>query len=269
MNCTLKEIQNKQCEILRELNRVSKKNNIDFFLAQGTLLGAARGGCFIPWDDDVDTMISCFDLDRLMEVFPKETNGDYLLTNHKVEKHYQYTWAKIRAGGTLSRPVKYKAIPVHWGVCLDLFPIYPLSDVALFRKVELFLFKLARKMLLAEMTKYEDGHGAVTRLFEHIPIPVRHWAVNFATGLMRSHKKDTEYVFLTAKGGHVMKRNIIFGEKKTLTFEGDEYLVPADYDAFLRQQYGDYMTPPPASEQGGHDLKMGDIEWSVNYTGKY
>ena len=115
---------------------------------------------------------------------------------------------------------------------------------------------------MAEMTKYEENHNVVTRLFEKVPICVRHFFVNLSIKMFSLHKNGTDYVYLMCKNGKLMKREWIFGEHSHLTFEGEEYPVPSDYHSFLTETYGDYMTPPPSSEQGGHDLRMGKIEWS-------
>lgn len=261
MSCTLRDIQNKQHEMLKELARVCEKRNIKYYLAQGTLLGAVRHKGFIPWDDDIDVIVPYDELERLMRIFPCEGDQEYMITNHTVEKHYPLTWTKIRAKNTLSRPKRYKDVPVNWGICIDLFPAYPVSDNALFRTCEILFFRIARKMLIAEMTKYEEGHHAVTRIMESIPISVRHFFLNLSLKLFTSHKDDTKYVYLLCKNGKVMKREWIFGEKTTLSFEGEDYPVPTDYHKFLTEMYGDYMSLPPIEEQGGHDLHLGEIEW--------
>ena len=31
---------------------------------------------------------------------------------------------------------------------------------------------------------------------------------------------------------------------------------PTDYDAYLKNVYGDYMKLPPESERGGHDIEF-------------
>ncbi|MBQ8526790.1 MAG: LicD family protein [Clostridia bacterium] len=264
MECNLRDIQKKQYQIFCEFDRICKKHNIRYYMAQGTLLGAVRHKGYIPWDDDIDVIIPFDELSRLMEVFDSEKQLDFRINNHTTEKHYPLTWTKIRADRTLSRPVQYRDIPVHWGICIDLFPIYPVSDNKFVRKLEIFFFKLARKMLIAEMTKYEENHNIVTRLFEKIPYCIRHLAVDVSQGIFALHRaRDTQYVYLTCKGGRVMEKAVIEGEAAMLPFEAGEYPAPSDYHRYLTEMFGDYMTPPPPEEQRGHDMRLGEIEWAI------
>lgn len=263
MSCSLKDIQNKQYELFCELDRICKKHNIMYYMAQGTLLGAVRHEGFIPWDDDMDVIMPFFELERLEKIFDSEKQLDCELSNQKTEKHYPLTWSKIRANNTLSRPKRYKKIPINWGICIDLFPYYPVSNNKILRKLEIIFFKLARKMLFAELTQYEENHGIFTRLFEKIPYCIRHCTVSISHCIFSLHDNNTKYVYLTCKGGKLKERSVIEGNPTELSFEGTPYPVPSDYHRYLTEMFGDYMTPPPPEQQRGHDLTHGEIEWEI------
>lgn len=61
----LRCIQQGCIKMLEEMNAICAKNNIPFWLSDGTLLGAVRHGGMIPWDDDVDTYMIREDIHRL------------------------------------------------------------------------------------------------------------------------------------------------------------------------------------------------------------
>ena len=64
----LRKVQLIELDILKDLDRVCKANNITYFIAQGTLLGAAKYRKFIPWDDDIDVIIPCNELKKLKSI---------------------------------------------------------------------------------------------------------------------------------------------------------------------------------------------------------
>ena len=69
---TLKDIQLLYLELLRFIDNVCEKYNLEYCLTYGTLLGAIRHKGFIPWDDDCDILMIRKDYDKLIEILPKE-----------------------------------------------------------------------------------------------------------------------------------------------------------------------------------------------------
>lgn len=67
-NFNIEELHKVQYEILLEFDRVCKKYDLTYFLAYGTLLGAVRHEGFIPWDDDIDTLMPYEDFQKLQSI---------------------------------------------------------------------------------------------------------------------------------------------------------------------------------------------------------
>jgi lipopolysaccharide cholinephosphotransferase len=90
-------------KLLRVIDSVLRKNNIPYFLGYGNLLGAARTGDFIPWDDDVDICLMRNDFDRAIPILQREFNKD----------GFETRWG---ISGRI-----FKVIYVN-KICVDLFP---------------------------------------------------------------------------------------------------------------------------------------------------
>ncbi|MBQ3202444.1 MAG: LicD family protein [Clostridia bacterium] len=51
-------LQSRMLELVLEIDEICKKHNITYYLTGGSVLGAVRHKGFIPWDDDVDIMMT-------------------------------------------------------------------------------------------------------------------------------------------------------------------------------------------------------------------
>lgn len=65
-------------DLLRAFIEICEKNQLDYWVYAGSLLGTVRHKGFIPWDDDVDTCMAREDIDRLREIL--KSNEEYRLT---------------------------------------------------------------------------------------------------------------------------------------------------------------------------------------------
>ena len=57
-NKLLRDLQLTELEILKVVHKFCEKNDIKYSLYAGTALGAVRHKGFIPWDDDVDIVMT-------------------------------------------------------------------------------------------------------------------------------------------------------------------------------------------------------------------
>lgn len=83
-----KKLWNVQIGLINEFARICKKHNLRWFAYGGTLLGAARHGGFIPWDDDIDLVMLRPDYEKFKNIVEDE------LKNHP---HYRmWYWFNYR-----------------------------------------------------------------------------------------------------------------------------------------------------------------------------
>ena len=123
---TLQEVKEIELDILKMFDAFCKKNNIRYFLAFGTLLGAIRYKKFIPWDDDVDVLVPREDYDRLLSLF--QDDDRYRLYAFERNSKYAFPFAKLCDMTTKLVETAYPNNGVELGVNIDIFPLDHFDD---------------------------------------------------------------------------------------------------------------------------------------------
>ena len=65
--------------IYQDVKRVCDEEGLRLILSGGSCLGAVRHGGFIPWDDDMDTVMPREDYERLKELFDSRLGDRYIM----------------------------------------------------------------------------------------------------------------------------------------------------------------------------------------------
>ena len=63
-------------QLVKEIDAFCKKHDITYYCAAGTVLGAIRHGGFIPWDDDIDILMTRSEFLRFVSAFEKDGPED-------------------------------------------------------------------------------------------------------------------------------------------------------------------------------------------------
>lgn len=61
----MNNVQKRLLVLMDEFDQICCENDIEYFFAGGTALGAVRNGGFLPWDDDADVLIKRKEFERL------------------------------------------------------------------------------------------------------------------------------------------------------------------------------------------------------------
>lgn len=246
---TLQEMHQLQLRMLDCIHEYCINNNIRYSLGGGTLLGAIRHKGFIPWDDDVDIMMSRPDYERFLQGF----QGKYqhcVLQHWRKTKDYPFFFAKVYDDRTILQERIWCT-----GVYIDVFPIDGLPPVKEQRK---YWRRYLRKFMLTgiQFTPFRRMSlklklFAIATFPIRLLVPERIFKENVESFLL-NYDFETSECTGCAVGSYGMAEYMgrdTFKKYIDVEFEGRSYKAIADYDKYLTLHYGDYMQLPPIEKR--------------------
>ena len=267
----LRKVQLLQLEILKEVDRICKKNNINYFLTGGTLLGAIRHKGFIPWDDDLDIGMTRENYDKFIEVAQNELLDKYFLQNGDTEKNFALMFSKIRINDTIYQEKNSKDVKIHQGIFIDIFPYdNKITDIDKLHKQNKRI-SFYRLMLLtkAKYNIYRTDNKIKKICYEIFKIMVKFISAKSLKNKLQkeatsynNEKDSTEILNWSTSYTYdkeIMKKEWI-QDYRYEEFEGEKFMVPLQAEKFLEQLYGDYMKLPPEDQRyNRHGIQKIDL----------
>ncbi|MBO4235915.1 MAG: LicD family protein [Firmicutes bacterium] len=258
---TLKEIQERELNLLKHFDNLCKANGFRYSLGGGSLLGAVRHKGFIPWDDDIDVMMPRPDYDAFLSLCAS-SDFPFELISYETRKGYRGLFVK------LSDPKTYIVDSViesdfEIGINIDIFPIDGLGGS---REEALSLFnktKFDRELLNASGWKKFSRSKTHGLIYEPIRLAF-FLASRFANReslIKKIEKRNKATLFETSSFagcvcGAYREKEIMpqktFTEYIELPFEDTTFMAISDYDSYLKAHYGDYMQLPPEKKRVTH-----------------
>lgn len=249
---TSDEVKQIQLDMLKEIDDYCRKNDIRYCLSYGTLLGAIRHKGFIPWDDDVDLIMPYPDLLRFKKEF---ISDDLEVLDIDTYDYYEWPFPRICNTHTYSKPGKYST---WYGVNIDLYPVMGMIEDV--EKINKYMEKGTR--IQKAFHKYLAWHRRELKFTPFTFLPGYKSAVKKMYDYVRMYPFENAKKFFHVGGPFKMYEVFdydVFEELIDVDFENCKFLAPKRYDDYLRQCYGDYMTPPPEDKR--HPYHGGCYYW--------
>lgn len=252
------ELRKIQMDILSYVDKVCHEQNIKYSISGGTLIGAVRHKGFIPWDDDIDIMLTRQEYDKLVKALSGdyEDSKPYKILTHSISKDFQFPYAKIVDERTILRE-NVKGCK-DFGVFVDVFPIdyIPKSGVNLLFSRMRFLYNILILKRLTTNRKRSFLKNATIKLSQIILAPVSSDRIlDKMDAIARKAGRQTTDKMACLVWGYGKKEIIPAGVHQKhcmIPFEDRTYMAIADYNTYLTNLYGDYMKLPPKDKQISH-----------------
>lgn len=252
------ELSIEQCRpyllgILSYVDTFCRENNIEYSLGYGSLIGAIRHKGFIPWDDDIDIIMTRDNYNKFIELHKYKKNENeryrirkgYELANHlHAVVSDEETIVIFQEGTTDSK--FYKG-----GLWVDLFPLDNCCNELSYEKKWTKIRQLRKMQLLADFGALRDC-SKWNRRIRNIIHPFMYPFSGLISRclnrvILNENSCDTNYV--ASYSVWYWKQKVIpksfFDNLITVEFEGYKYLAINEFDRYLRDLYGNYMQFPP------------------------
>lgn len=237
-------------EMLKDFDAVCRRHGIRYQLFAGTALGAVRHGGFIPWDDDLDVVLTRGEYERFFDEAAGDFDQELYYVQREHSRHWPMQFSKLRRNNTACMEKYHPKDPeIHQGVYIDIFPCDNLADNALVRKLQFAASKaIIAKALYAR--GYETDSKAKKMFIQFCRVLPRGV---LETICMRKWDGNSDMVHSFLAAGKKYEKNIFPREwmehSVEMRFEDGVFPVSAHFDELLTKLYGDYSTLPSPEER--------------------
>lgn len=255
----LKKLQALQLIIIKEVDSICRKYNINYTVTGGTMLGAVRHKGFIPWDDDLDIAIPRKEYEKFLEICKKELSTNFFLQITDTDPNYGLAYAKVQLKGTTFLEKNAEKSGAKNGIFIDVFPLDFLPKEEKEQKKLWARLKFYKTLLLCKNKYRLVGKKSTLKIIIYELLRVyslffsrRKIIDKISTTISEFNNVETD-VYANLFGAYKIGKEIFAKDdlklSKDILFE-DTYLKCSNNpESFLVNLYGDYMQLPPIEKR--------------------
>lgn len=248
MKLTLDELQNLESEMLKEVSTICKNNNITYFIAYGTCIGAVRHEGPIPWDPDVDIIVPYPLLDKFVSIVRANLSDRFFVDFHDINPYYTATFPRVGLKG-------YSTAILHIDVFIACgLPKAEKDRAALIKKTyrlrKKHYYKLVSQKYRGKMSVKQNILNLFFKIL-YLPQTLTRIRKNFYSICNEHSYHSSEYI-TNPSGGYGAKEIIpkmYLGIGRPLDYTDFSIAAPEEIDLYLKHFYGDYMSLPPHNQR--------------------
>lgn len=249
----LRHLQMVILEIMKDIDELCQRNHIDYYLNGGSTIGAVRHQGFIPWDDDLDIMMTYDHYERFIQVCREQLDPDKYYIQEGL-KDWPLNYSKIKLKGTYFEEIENNngGKDNEYGIFIDVFKIDNTSDKRWQQRIQYAFAKY--RVCYGHLLRTYKTASWQKKLFMVLSYPMKIGAIRrfVIRQSERYNGKDTEYIASFYESKRFKKcifKRTTFGTPQYLPFEDMRLPVQADYDNYLTISFGDYMQLPPEKDR--------------------
>lgn len=267
----LRKLQLCELEILKYFISICEEHGFTYYISGGTFLGAVRHKGFIPWDDDVDVAMPRSDYEKFLKLF-EDNDKKFKISTYKDTSETVHYQAKLMDSSIQLLNTSGQENQV-WSAWIDIFPLDGMPNNFFLRKLHglhLMYLRARLKFTCFDQVNLKEKHRNIierTLIFIglHTNFMKNGSPITYLDKIDKCLKKypsEKSNYYINFMGAYklksVLRKDVYYQEGATYDFEGMKLFGPKNYDKYLSHFYGDYMTPPSASEKNKHNTELID-----------
>ena len=245
MQLTIEELQKYGSEMLRTVSEICEKNNIQWYMAYGSMLAAIRHQGPIPWDYDIDIYVPEKELKRFLSVLRKELPDKYWIDFRDGDcprafpriglNGYETEILHIdvyRLGGLPNKPFQFKCF-VWYSRFLFVSWKAKTLDID-------FYYKDTKRRCVSKTIRLLTAFLPVNWLLQQM---------DKQAGKIDFDKAEIVASPITTMSRKQMIDRHVFDDSILVKYENFDVRVPHDYEKYLETVFGNWKQLPPIEER--------------------
>lgn len=249
------EIKELELGVMDYIHNLCQKENINYSLAYGTLLGAVRHKGYIPWDDDVDISLKRDEYDKLYQAVLRDNDPIYKVASWENDARYPYSFYRVYDARTVYEN-NYIENDIDLGICVDVFPFDYYADV----NKEMVKLDTYRRLSVYTLYGIHSKNAGLKNMIRYLLVlvfrltRVKTWNKKMNLLSMQANDSDSIDYLMENKRTSTKFEKTLLDKVMDSPFEDRTYKIPEASHQILSAIYGDdFMEIPPIEKRVKHD----------------
>ena len=249
------EIKEVEIGVMDYIHNLCQKENINYSLAYGTLLGAVRHKGYIPWDDDVDISLKRDEYDKLYQAVLRDNDPIYKVASWENDARYPYPFYRVYDARTVYEN-NYIENDIDLGICVDVFPFDYYADV----NKEMVKLDTYRRLSVYTLYGIHSKNAGLKNIIRYLLVlvfrltRVKTWNKKMNLLSMQANDSDSIDYLMENKRTSTKFEKTLLDKVMDSPFEDRTYKIPEASHQILSAIYGDdFMEIPPIEKRVKHD----------------
>lgn len=249
------EIKEVELGVMDYIHNLCQKENINYSLAYGTLLGAVRHKGYIPWDDDVDISLKRDEYDKLYQAVLRDNDPIYKVVSWENDARYPYPFYRVYDARTVYEN-NYIENDIDLGICVDVFPFDYYADV----NKEMVKLDTYRRLSVYTLYGIHSKNAGLKNIIRYLLVlvfrltRVKTWNKKMNLLSMQANDNDSIDYLMENKRTSTKFEKTLLDKVMDSPFEDRTYKIPEASHQILSAIYGDdFMEIPPVEKRVKHD----------------